>query len=341
MKFEQNRTDRGMKDSERQTRRHLMELFEQHGFNPRGDLGQNFLIDLNLVEYIVNRAHLGPNDVVLEVGAGTGGMTTFMAQQAAEVVSVEFDTNMHMLASTVVESYENVTLLCCDALRTKNQISPDVLQIVEEKLDEDPDRGLKLVSNLPYNIATPIISNLVATDLPWERMVVTIQLELGQRMTSRPGRSTYGALSIWLQSQCRVKLLKRVGPKVFWPRPKVESAIMLLTPLRSARDKIDDRPFFQDYLRRLFSLRRKMMRGVLGSMYRKQCEKSQIDEVLAELGHEPTVRAEALSVKAHVKLANRLHQMLSESTTAKSTTTEEAKAESETNEEHSDERTGD
>jgi 16S rRNA (adenine1518-N6/adenine1519-N6)-dimethyltransferase len=248
---------------------------------------------------------------------------------------------MHMLASTVVESYENVTLLCCDALRTKNQISPDVLQIVEEKLDEDPDRGLKLVSNLPYNIATPIISNLVATDLPWERMVVTIQLELGQRMTSRPGRSTYGALSIWLQSQCRVKLLKRVGPKVFWPRPKVESAIMLLTPLRSARDKIDDRPFFQDYLRRLFSLRRKMMRGVLGSMYRKQCEKSQIDEVLAELGHEPTVRAEALSVKAHVKLANRLHQMLSESTTAKSTTTEEAKAESETNEEHSDERTGD
>ena len=325
-----------MKDSERQTRTHLMELFEQHGFNPRGDLGQNFLIDLNLVEYIVDRAHLGPNDVVLEVGAGTGGMTTFLAQQAAEVVSVEFDTNMYMLASKVVESYDNVTLLCCDALKTKNQISPDVLQVVEEKLNEDPDRGLKLVSNLPYNIATPIISNLVATDLPWERMVVTIQLELGQRMTSRPGRSSYGALSVWLQSQCKVKLLKRMGPKVFWPRPKVESAIMLLTPLRVARDAIDDRPFFHDYLRRLFSLRRKMMRGVLGGMYRKQCEKSQIDELLAELGHEPTVRAEALSVRAHVKLANGLHRLMTASKT-----TEEAQAASETDEEHSHERTGD
>lgn len=295
-----------MKTADRQTRSYLMKLFEQHGFHPRSDLGQNFLIDLNLVEFVVDQAELTRQDVVLEVGAGTGSMTTMMAPRAGAVVSVEVDTNMHLLASRMVESFENVTLLRTDALKNKNRMHPEVLAAVERELDVDPRRRLKLVSNLPYSIATPVVSNLVATELPWSRMVVTIQYELGLRMRATPGTSHYGSLAVWLQAQCDVELLRKVGPTVFWPRPKVNSAIMLLTPHAERRELILDRPFFHDYVRRLFHQRRKLLRSVLVGMYRRQLSKATMDVVLTELSLNETARAEELPVETHVELANRL-----------------------------------
>ncbi len=301
-----------MKDAERQTRSYLMELFRQHGFNPRTDLGQNFLIDLNLVEYIVDRAQLGPDDVVLEVGAGTGGMTAIIAPRAAAVVSVEVDERMCGLARKVVDRLENVTLLKCDALKNKNQLSPQVLDVVQERLDVHPRRRLKLVSNLPYNIATPIVSNLVATELPWVRMVVTIQLELAQRMTAKPGRKHYGALSVWLQSQCRLKMLKRLRPAVFWPRPQVDSAILRLVPDADARRAIGDRRFFHDFLRRLFHQRRKFLRSVLVSMYRKQLQKPEIDALLEKMQLPKEVRAEQMDAPTLLALSDRIETAISE-----------------------------
>lgn len=292
-----------------------MKLFKQHGFNPRTDLGQNFLIDLNLVEYIVEQARLGPDDVVLEIGSGTGGMTTMMAQWAGAVVSVEVDRNMFALTTKAVEGFENVTLLHCDALKTKNQLSPQVLDTLQRELDRKPGRRLKLVSNLPFSIATPVVSNLVATELPWSLMVVTIQLELGQRMSAKPGRNHYGALSVWLQSQCRVRLLKKLRPTVFWPRPKVESAIVRLAPSAERRRTILNREFFHDLVRRLFQQRRKYMRSVLVGMYRKQLEKPKIDAVLAEMSLSEAIRAEQMEVSTLVELSNRLYAaMKSEAT---------------------------
>jgi 16S rRNA (adenine1518-N6/adenine1519-N6)-dimethyltransferase len=296
-----------MKTAERQTRSYLMKLFQDHGFHPRGDLGQNFLIDLNLVEFVVNEAELTGDDVVLEVGAGTGSMTTMMAPRAGAVVSVEVDTNMYELARRMVEPFENVTLLRTDALKTKNRFHPDVLSAIDDALRVDPNRRLKLVANLPYNIATPVVSNLVATDLPWSRMVVTIQYELGQRMQAKPSTSHYGSLAVWLQSQCRVKLLRKVGPTVFWPRPKVNSAIMKLIPDQQAREQISDRPFFQDYLRRLFHQRRKLLRSMLVGMYRKQLGKPEVDRILVEMGISESARAEELPPEMHTLLANHLH----------------------------------
>ncbi len=299
-----------MNEAERQTRTHLMEMFEKQGFHPRSDLGQNFLIDLNLLEYIVREGRLGPKDVVLEIGAGTGGMTAFLAREAAAVISVEIDSNMHALAAQAVADCENVTLLNCDVLRNKNALAPEVLSAVREELEKDPERRLKLVANLPYNVATPVVSNLVATDIPWSRMVILIQLELAQRMAARPGRSTYGALSAWLQSQCDVKLLKRLPPSVFWPRPKVNSGVVRLHPLREQRTKIVDREFFHDFLRRLFHHRRKVLRSVLAGMYRKQLGKPRIDELLKSQGLTETSRAEELPVHRLIKLSNTFYEAL-------------------------------
>ena len=303
-----------MKEAVRQTRSYLMDLFKRHGFNPRTDLGQNFLIDLNIVEYIVQHAHINQHDVVLEVGAGTGGMTTFLAQNAAHVVSVELDSNMYGLAFEATESFSNVTLLNVDVLERKNRISPLVLHEVEQELAKSPKRKLKLVSNLPYNIATPLVSNLVATELDWERMVITIQLELGQRMVAVPRNSHYGSLSVWLQSQCYVKLLKRLKPNAFWPRPKVNSAIMRLVPNSRGKQDILNRSFFLDFLRRLFHLRRKYLRSVVVGMYRKQLDKPQLDGILQQCELPEGIRAEQLEVAQLVNLSNQIYRSLPETT---------------------------
>lgn len=293
-----------MKNADRQTRSHLMELFKEHGFNPRNHLGQNFLIDINIIEFIVREGQLTSYDVVLEVGTGTGGMTMFMIEEAAHVVSVEIDRNMHMLASSLMEDADNVSLLNTDALRNKNNLSKDVLGEVQKQLDAHPGSQLKLVANLPYSVATPVVSNLVATDLPWSRMIVTIQLELGERMAAAPGTSNYGALSVWLQAQCRVKVIKRLAPSVFWPRPKVHSAVVRLSPDEERKSKIINRPFFQDFVRRLFHHRRKLLRTVLVGMYSKQLKKPEVDALLSLFPFETETRAEDLDVDQHIQLAN-------------------------------------
>ena len=110
-----------MNAADRQTRTHLMKLFSQHGFFPRGDLGQNFLIDLNIVQYVADQAFIGPDDVVLEVGTGTGGLTTFLAREAADVVTVEYDEKVFGLAQQMLDGLRNVTLIHADALKSKNQ----------------------------------------------------------------------------------------------------------------------------------------------------------------------------------------------------------------------------
>ncbi len=303
-----------MNAADRQTRTHLTRLFAQHGFFPRGDLGQNFLIDLNIVQYVADQAFICSDDVILEIGTGTGGLTTFLAREAAHVVTVEYDQNVFGLAQQMLDGLRNVTLIHADALKTKNQLNPDVLAVVEEHLRVDPDRKLKLVANLPYDVATPIISNLVATDLPCVGMVVTIQLELAQRMAAQPkGGSNYGALSIWFQSQCQIKLLKKLGPQVFWPRPNVDSAILSIRPDRERRALISDRAFFHELVRGVFTQRRKHLRAVLGSQFKGRLERETIDRVFAELKLLPTARAEELDIDTFVMLSNQIEAAMTPS----------------------------
>lgn len=293
-----------MKDVQRQTRTHLMSLLRRHGLNPRGDLGQNFLIDVNLIEFAVRKADLDSRDVVLEVGTGTGGMTSFLGRQAGHVISVDIDKNMSALAQEAVADFDNVTLINQDILKNKNTLAPEVTDVLRQKLAEIPDSRLKLVANLPYSVGTPVMSNLVASDLPWERMVCTIQWELAEKMASEHACSTYASLSVWIQSQATVRILRRLGPNVFWPRPKVDSAIISIWRREAAAARIVDRPFFLDFLRRMFSQRRKHIRSVLCSMYRKQLSKAEVDALLAELNFNPETRGELLEVAELVRLGN-------------------------------------
>lgn len=297
--------------AEAQTRSHLTRLFGERGLNPRRDLGQNFLIDLNLLEYILRQAELSESDVVLEVGTGTGGLTGWLAQSAAAVVSVEYDRNVYAVAAAKLADLPNITLLQADALHNKNRLNPLVLATIQQKLDEAPHRRLKLIANLPYNVATPVISNLVATDLPWSLMVVTVQHELALRMTSDPATGHYGALAVWLQAQCQVDILKKIPPTVFWPQPQVNSAIVRIEPDEERRARIRDRTFFHDYIRNIFLHRRKQMRSVLPANYSPLLDRAVSDTILASLQVGENARAEELDVDTHVALANTLSDTLS------------------------------
>lgn len=298
-----------MNSPQRQTRSHLISLFQQQGLHPRGDLGQNFLIDLNLLELIVHEAHLGPDDVILEVGAGTGGLTTYLSAAAA-VVSVEYDPNMFRLASEAVAGRENVTLLNTDALKSKGQIAPVVMDAVRKNLNAAPNRRLKLIANLPYHIATPLITNLIASDLPWDLMVVTIQWELAERMLARPKTSEFGALSVFLQAQCKLKTIRKLGPTVFWPPPAVDSAIVRIDPDPVAAGRIVERGEFQQFVRDIFTQRRKRLRGVVVNLFKSRLSKEQIDAVFQSMELPPQTRAEEMSVDQLVELSNRLQRSL-------------------------------
>lgn len=298
-----------MNAPQRQTRSHLISLFQQQGLHPRGDLGQNFLIDLNLLELIVQEAYLGPDDVVLEVGAGTGSLTAYLSAAAA-VVSVEYDPNMYALACQTVAGRDNVTMINTDALKSKSQIAPEVLDAVRRELSVDSRRRLKLIANLPYHIATPLIANLVASDLPWTLMVVTIQWELAERMLARPKTGDYSALSVFLQSHCRMKTVRKLGSTVFWPPPAVDSAIVRIELDDDRRSQIVNRGAFQAFLRDLFTQRRKRMRGVVANLFKSQLSKVQIDTVFAAMNLGESARAEELEVSQLIELSNRLQRLM-------------------------------
>ncbi|OHB84438.1 MAG: ribosomal RNA small subunit methyltransferase A [Planctomycetes bacterium RBG_16_64_12] len=280
-----------------------MRRFDEAGIHPRTRLGQNFLIDLNLQQILVDNARLGPLDVVLEVGTGTGSLTALLAAQAAAVVTVELDRNLFRLAGEELHGLENVTLLELDVLKNKNRLHPAVLDAIGEQLAAAPGRQLKLVANLPFNVATPLLSNLLATDRPPRTMTVTIQKELADRMVARPGTKDYGSLSIWLQSQCRVQIVRLMPPTVFWPRPKVTSAIIHVVLDDALRARIPDREFFHGFIRAMFFHRRKFLRSELFSAFKNRLTKPEVDEILDRLGLDPTTRAEQLGVDAMLALA--------------------------------------
>jgi 16S rRNA (adenine1518-N6/adenine1519-N6)-dimethyltransferase len=293
-----------MQPSRRQTLSFLKQRFAEVGLSLVKRHGQNFLIDLNLLGLLVERARLQPRDVVLEVGTGTGSLTAQMAPQVAAVVTVEIDPQLHQLASEELIEFDNVTMLQQDALRNKNNLDDAVLIAVGQRLSERPGRQLKLVANLPYSIATPVISNLLMVDPPPVSMTVTIQKELADRIVARPESKDYGALSVWVQSQCNAEVVRTLPPEAFWPRPLVTSAIVHIELDRGKRARIANLRSFHEFVRSMFFHRRKFLRSVVISALKNDLDKPEIDEILAEQGLASDIRAEQLSVEAMIALCD-------------------------------------
>ncbi|MEX0824769.1 MAG: 16S rRNA (adenine(1518)-N(6)/adenine(1519)-N(6))-dimethyltransferase RsmA [Pirellulaceae bacterium] len=294
---------------ERQTASFLTERFAAAGLRPLTRFGQNFLIDLNLVDLIARSAEITSSDLVLEVGTGVGSLTTRIAAVAGAVVTVEIDENLAQLAQQELDALPHVRQLHCDALRNKNTLAPEMLDSVREGLSRlGEEARFMLVANLPYNIATPLISNLLGSDPYPDRMVVTIQKEVADRIVASPGTKDYGALSVWIQALCDAKIVRILSPNVFWPRPKVESAIIRIDSIPERRERIEDLSFFHQTVRALFFHRRKLMRSVVCSAFKERLSKPQVDETLRTAGYSGSERVEQLGVAQILELVEHLRQ---------------------------------
>ena len=294
----------------RQTVSYLSRRFAEVGLNPNKRHGQNFLVDLNLIQMIANTAKLNSNDVVLEIGTGMGSLTGLMALEAGTVITVEIDEYLFQMASEELEELDNVIMLKQDALKNKNKMHQNVINAVKEQLAVSPDRVFKLAANLPYNVATPIISNFLRGEVVPASMSVTIQKELADRLVAKPGSKDYGALSVWVQGLCDVSIVRVMSPKVFWPRPKVDSAIIYIEHRPERRASFADIDFFYAFVRAMFFHRRKFMRSVAVAAFKGQLDKTQVDEVLQAENHGPNARTEELQGVELQKLCEAFRQQL-------------------------------
>ena len=294
----------------RQTQSYLRNLFAKKGIEPKHRFGQNFLIDLNIHDLILKAAEVAQGDVVLEVGPGAGALTTLMAVTGATVIAVDIDPAMVGLTADATAGMPNVRVLCRDALKGKNKLDPEMLDNVRSAMAAGVDRRFKLVANLPYNAATPIIGNLlVHPELCPNRIVATIQYELAERMLAKADTDAYSALSVLIQAVSDASIVRTLSPGVFWPRPKVDSAVVCLVPNAAKRAQIGDLPWFHSVVRQIFLHRRKNLRRVVYSLWRPRwTDKAEVDALLDGLDLTGQVRAEAMSVGQHIALAAALRE---------------------------------
>jgi 16S rRNA (adenine1518-N6/adenine1519-N6)-dimethyltransferase len=291
----------------RQTTAYLKQLFVEVGFVIDAKRGQNFLVDLNLLDLLERSAGITPADVVLEVGTGTGALSERLSRAANRVVTCEIDSRLACLARDKLIDCDNVTLVEGDVLASKHRFAPAVLAAIEAAIAASPGARLLLVANLPYCVATPVISNLLALPRPFDTAVVTVQREMGERMTAAAGSHSYNALSVWIGAQCRSELVRVLPPSVFWPRPKVDSAIVRLDLEPDRRASIGDLARFHDFVRDIFCHRRKVLRGVLVRLAAqktsdKDAAKRIVESIYTTLGFAPDIRAEDIPPDVFVEL---------------------------------------
>jgi 16S rRNA (adenine1518-N6/adenine1519-N6)-dimethyltransferase len=200
----------------------------------------------------------------------------------------------------------NVTMLQLDALRNKNNIDDRVMDAVGEHLSAAPGRRFKLVANLPYNIATPILSNLLLARHVPHSMTATIQKELAERITASASTKDYSALSVWIQSQASAEIVRIMPPSVFWPAPKVSSAILRIVVDAEKRAQISDLQYFHQITKALFLHRRKFLRANVLSAMKRHMSKDEVDALLDEMDFTPDARTEQLDVPTLIRLADKL-----------------------------------
>lgn len=265
-----------------------------HRFKLRADkkLGQNFLIDEDIVRRIVAAAELTPADTVLEVGPGIGTLTQGLAESGAQVVAVELDKRLLPVLDTTLAGYENVRI-----------VSGDILQVDIMREVGAPD--FKVCANLPYYITTPIIFALLEKRLPMERLVAMVQKEVAERMAAQPGGKDYGALSVAIQYYTEPEIAFIVPPSSFIPAPAVDSAVIVCKRRSQPPVQVCDEDLFFRVVKAAFSLRRKMLSNSLKNMGIKSERAARWLELAGVDGKR---RAETLSLEEFARLTNAFSQ---------------------------------
>ncbi len=272
-----------------------IEILQKYQFRFQKKYGQNFLIDTNILEKIVEEARIEKDDCVIEIGPGIGTMTQYLAGQAAQVIAIEIDSMLIPILQETLADYKNVTIINEDILKV------DIQQIVEER---NQGRPAKVVANLPYYITTPIIMELLEKKVPLESITVMVQKEVAERMQQGPGSKEYGALSLAVQYYTKPEIVAQVGPNCFIPRPKVGSAVIYLTKHKSPPVEVEDEGFMFRLIRASFNQRRKTLVNGLSNAADLNLKKEEVTAALETMGLSPMIRGEALSLKEFAALSN-------------------------------------
>lgn len=277
--------------------RNTAEIIGKYQFHFQKKFGQNFLIDSNILDKIIESAQLTKDDCVLEIGPGIGTMTQYLAEQAGEVVAVEIDKNLIPILEDTLSDYSNVTILNEDILKV------DIGKIVEERNGGKP---IKVVANLPYYITTPIIMALFESHVPLLSVTIMVQKEMADRMQVGPGTKDYGALSLAVQYYAKPEIITRVPASCFMPRPNVDSTVIRLTRYEKPPVEVEDEAYLFAVIRASFNQRRKTLANGLANAANLGVNRQIVEETLDEMGLSRQIRGETLNLQQFTDLSNRL-----------------------------------
>lgn len=280
-----------MENSRLYSPKYVKEIIDRYGFRFSKSLGQNFLIDGNIVRKIVQGANITKEDYVLEVGPGIGTLTEELALNAKKVVSVELDQSLLPVLDDTLAAYDNVEIVHGDILKI------DVKKIIDEKLGGGP---VKVVANLPYYVTTPILSMFLEEGLNIDSITVMIQKEVADRMVAAHGSKTYGSLSLYVQYYSDPEILLKVPKTVFMPQPKIDSSVIKLN-IKKELPNVDSEQLFK-VVKAAFSKRRKTVLNALSS-YGFDLDKEFIKNALEEIEINPEIRAENLSLEDFINIS--------------------------------------
>ena len=268
----------------------LKDEMETNNFNFKKMFGQNFIIDENITNRIVELADIDKNTLAIEIGPGAGSLTTKLCQKAGNVLCYEIDTSLKPILDKMLENYDNVNVLFKDFL--KSDVQSDI-----ESYDYDK---LYVVANLPYYITTPIIIKLIEDNIMPDKIVVMVQKEVGNRFKASVGTKDYNSLSIFLNYYFNVKKILDISRNVFIPKPNVDSIVVEFSKKEKKLDLKNKELFFK-LIRDSFKQKRKTLKNNL-----KEYDLEKVNEVLNKYNLDTSVRAEQVSIDIFVDIANNL-----------------------------------
>lgn len=269
------------------------EIIKKYGFKMTKSLGQNFLINENILDNIIESANINNNDVVLEIGTGIGTLTQRLCEKAKKVIAVEIDKNLIPILNETLSDYNNITIINKDILKT---------DINEELKNLSIHQKIKVVANLPYYITTPIIMKVLEDKVDVDCMVLMLQKEVADRMNAMPSTKEYGSLSIAVQYYCDTSIVCKVPKSSFIPEPNVDSLVLKLIVNEKRKVDIEDEDLFFKIVRGSFSKRRKTILNSL-SNYEDLGDKEKIQKLLEISEIDSKRRGETLSIYEFANLA--------------------------------------
>ncbi len=282
------------------------EIMEKYGFSFKKSLGQNFLIDPNILRNITEHAGLTKEIGVIEIGPGIGALTEHLARAAKKVVAYEIDQRLLPILADTLSAYDNVKIIHGDILKA------DIHQMIEHEFADVKE--VMVVANLPYYVTTPIILKLLEEKLPIGGIVVMLQKEVGDRIAAKPGTKEYGSLSIAIQYYTTAETVMIVPKSVFIPQPNVDSAVIRMLLRERPAVSVKDEPFFFQVAKMAFAQRRKtLMNNLTSGLPNGKERKSDIAQVLELAGIEPSRRGETLSMNEFAALSDALFPLFGDS----------------------------